>query len=187
MRATPSWRERPGCVPTERVKEREGLQPFFSCLTLQRAGRFTVSVVTFKSVARAFRSFFVATPAPATGAAEACDCTCCGETCCCPQCCCRGEDCGGCCCCKGKKTAYQTKSWLASAIALGMLLGFVSPAHADSIVLSPAEFATGEDFGQQDGIYDAFVLLGLGAVNNNGFTSVTTAMEFSPKVREACR
>ena len=77
------------------------------------------------------------------------------------------------------KPTYQTKIWLPSAIALGMLLVFVSPARADSIVLTPADFATGEDFAQQDGVYDAFTLLNLGSVNNNGGTSFTTAMEFS--------
>ena len=35
------------------------------------------------------------------------------------------------------KPTYQTKIWLPSAIALGMLLVFVSPAHADLIVFDP--------------------------------------------------
>ena len=77
------------------------------------------------------------------------------------------------------KPTYQTKIWLPSAIALGMLLVFVSPAHADLIVLTPTDFGAGEDVGPQDGIYDAFIPFNVGSVVNNGFTSFTTAMEFN--------
>jgi hypothetical protein len=76
------------------------------------------------------------------------------------------------------KPTYQTKSWLPLAIALGMLLVVASPAHAALIVLTPTDFATGGDVGPQDGVYDVFVPFP-GSVNNNGFTSLTTAMEFS--------
>ena len=73
----------------------------------------------------------------------------------------------------------QMKSWLALAMALGMLLVFVPSANATLITLNPTDFATGEDSGPQDGVYDAFVPFNTGSVNNNGFTSLTTAMEFS--------
>jgi len=78
-----------------------------------------------------------------------------------------------------KPTYQTTKKWLPLATALGILLGFGSPANATLIILSPSDFATGEDFGPQDGIYDAFAPFNLGSVNNNGFISFTTAMEFS--------
>jgi hypothetical protein len=54
-----------------------------------------------------------------------------------------------------------------------------SPAGADTINLGFVAAATAEDFGPQDGVFDAFVPLNFGSINNNGYDSFRTAMEFN--------
>lgn len=52
-------------------------------------------------------------------------------------------------------------------------------ALAQVVTLNYVTAATGEDFGPQDGIFDAFTVLNFGSVNNNGYTSFRTAVEFA--------
>jgi hypothetical protein len=47
------------------------------------------------------------------------------------------------------------------------------------LALSYVSLATATDQGPQDGVFDAFVPDNLGSVNNNGYTSMRTAFEFS--------
>ena len=54
-----------------------------------------------------------------------------------------------------------------------------SPAGAATIYLNPAAIATAEDVGPQDGVFDDFTPGNLGSVDNNGFTSFRTALEFN--------
>src|SRR5687767_7520663 len=73
-----------------------------SCvLTLQPLQALRFQGMTLKSLTRTLRSFFVATPKQAAGAAAAaCYCTGCGDVCSCSQsCCCHSEECGGSACC----------------------------------------------------------------------------------------
>lgn len=63
------------------------------------------------------------------------------------------------------------------AITLGGLIP-AAPALADVTTLNFDVIATGEDYGPQDGVYDAFPPYNLGSVNNNGYTSYRTAFEF---------
>jgi hypothetical protein len=71
--------------------------------------------------------------------------------------------------------------WLtcSRSILAGFLLLVLTgtPVSATVIDLNFVAAATGTDNGPQDGVFDAFVL-SLGAVNNNGFTSLRTALEF---------
>ena len=64
----------------------------------------------------------------------------------------------------------------ASSLVLLLLL-FGSPVAADSITLNAIAFASASDDGPQDGIFDDFII-GRGSINNNGFTSFRTALEF---------
>jgi hypothetical protein len=63
-----------------------------------------------------------------------------------------------------------------------MIFGLVmlsNQARADGVQLSPVVIATAEDQGSQDGQFDAFTPLNLGSIDNNGFTSFRTALEFN--------
>jgi len=63
---------------------------------------------------------------------------------------------------------------------LGILLLFDSPAGAAQITFSPVVFEAAVDDGPEDGIFDAFLDASqVGSVNDNGFTSLRTAFEFS--------
>jgi hypothetical protein len=63
-----------------------------------------------------------------------------------------------------------------TALACG---GATEPARHSAVVeVSPAAIATGEDFGPQDGTFDRLTTTNLGSVNNNGFTSFRTALEY---------
>src|SRR5688500_4376338 len=58
--------------------------------------------------------------------------------------------------------------------------GGTGPEPSETIDLQPTIFATGEDAGPQDGEFDQFRLApNLGMVNNNGFVSHRTALEYS--------
>ena len=50
---------------------------------------------------------------------------------------------------------------------------------ASQLVLNYVSLATARDQGPQDGVFDAFTPANLGSVNNNGYTSLRTAFEFS--------
>ena len=54
---------------------------------------------------------------------------------------------------------------------------YTPPINTPPINLNYIAIGTGEDKGQQDGVFDAFAFSG--SVNNNGFTSLRTAFEFS--------
>jgi hypothetical protein len=60
-----------------------------------------------------------------------------------------------------------------------LMLAALPPASAATINLGYSSGATAEDQGPQDGVFDAFSPLNLGAINNNGFTSLRTALEFN--------
>jgi hypothetical protein len=53
-----------------------------------------------------------------------------------------------------------------------------SEARATTINLNFVDAATAIDYGPQDGVFDAFDPLNFGSVNNNGWTSLRTAIEF---------
>lgn len=69
---------------------------------------------------------------------------------------------------------------LFASLVIG-LLHFNPPAivHAMTIDLNFTASNTAKDNGPQDGVFDAFSPIDFGAVNNNGFTSFRTAMEFA--------
>ena len=50
---------------------------------------------------------------------------------------------------------------------------------ASQLVLDYSSLATATDQGPQDGVFDSFTPANLGSVNNNGYTSLRTAFEFS--------
>lgn len=54
----------------------------------------------------------------------------------------------------------------------------VAVTPASTLVLNYTSIATGRDNGPQDGNFDSFTIPGLGAINNNGFMSFRTALEF---------
>ena len=62
-------------------------------------------------------------------------------------------------------------------LAYGML-SFADYGRAAVIVLPLADAATAVDDGPQDGVFDAFSPLNFGSVNNNGWTSFRTALEY---------
>ena len=66
---------------------------------------------------------------------------------------------------------------LVVAITLGGLIP-AAPVLADMTTLNDDVIATAEDFGPQDGTYDAFAPFNLGSVDNNGHGSFRTAFEF---------
>lgn len=59
------------------------------------------------------------------------------------------------------------------------LLAAPPPARAATANLAFAAAATAQDQGPQDGVFDAFSPLNLGSINNNGFSSYRTALEFN--------
>ena len=65
-------------------------------------------------------------------------------------------------------------------VVAGLLLSVLTPSQASATVvdLSYAVAATAVDDGPQDGVFDAFTPLNFGSVNNNGYTSLRTALEF---------
>lgn len=67
-----------------------------------------------------------------------------------------------------------------SGFLAAVLLAFLFPARAAATLvdLDTLVIATASDKGPQDGIFDEFPPLNLGSVNNNGYTSFRTAMEF---------
>lgn len=71
--------------------------------------------------------------------------------------------------------------WVGILIAL---VASISPsllstrALADVVTLNHASIATGVDNGPEDGVFDSFTSLNLGSVNDNGYTSFRTAMQF---------
>lgn len=60
-----------------------------------------------------------------------------------------------------------------------LLLVALQQAGAATLTLGFADAATAEDRGPEDGVFDAFVPLNLGSVDNNGYTSFRTALEFN--------
>ena len=76
----------------------------------------------------------------------------------------------------------QNRGRLFAIAALGALAcgGVTEPArHSVVVTVNPTAIATGEDYGPQDGVFDAFTTANLGSVNNNGFTSFRTAVEYT--------
>jgi hypothetical protein len=71
-----------------------------------------------------------------------------------------------------------TEPQVQHAVTLRALL-VAAPAQADVTNLNFVSVATGLDRGPQDGIFDVFTIPNLGSVNNNGFASFRTAVEFS--------
>lgn len=64
-------------------------------------------------------------------------------------------------------------------IAICVLTFFIhTEAGATTITLNFVDAATATDNGPQDGVFDAFTPFNFGSVNNNGFTSFRTALEF---------
>jgi hypothetical protein len=65
-------------------------------------------------------------------------------------------------------------------VLAGLLLSFLTPSQAAATVveLSYTVAATATDDGPQDGVFDAFAPFNFGSVNNNGYTSFRTALEF---------
>jgi len=65
-------------------------------------------------------------------------------------------------------------------VLVGLMLTILTHTQALATVvdLSFVAAATATDYGPQDGVFDAFVPLNFGSVNNNGWTSFRTAFEF---------
>ena len=71
--------------------------------------------------------------------------------------------------------SVSAKKLLCSAIALLILAPAV---NSEAIIKQYSVGSTGIDNGPQDGMFDEFTEPNLGSVNNNGFTSMRTAVEF---------
>ena len=63
-------------------------------------------------------------------------------------------------------------------VVFEMLVMALSQASAATVNLGFVHAATAEDVGPQDGVFDVFSPFNLGSINNNGYTSLRTALEF---------
>lgn len=73
------------------------------------------------------------------------------------------------------KTRAFIHAMLVGLLATGIIHTQASASVVDATLTAAA---TAVDLGPQDGVFDAFTPLNFGSVNNNGFTSFRTAVEF---------
>jgi hypothetical protein len=76
------------------------------------------------------------------------------------------------------KFSLRFKKISPSVFLFVFLIAVAGSASSENIDLFYVDGATAVDNGPQDGIFDAFAPANLGSINNNGFTSFRTALEF---------